>query len=301
VTGTAGPLLGCIEGGGTKFVLGILTTDRHVLARHSIATGDGPDTIDAAIAWLRSQSMRLGPIAAIGIASFGPADVDPHSPHYGTITGTPKQGWRNVDMAGSFARAFGAPAAFDTDVNGAAMAESRWGAAVGQRIAAYVTVGTGIGAGVVVDGVPLRGLSHPEMGHILPRRHPDDRDFPGICAVHGDCLEGLASGPAIAARWGASLSDLPTDHPAHAITAFYIAQLCLSLQALCEPGRIVIGGGVSLTPHFHERMADETARLGAGYFRGKPQHIIVPPGLGINSGLMGAYALALDALGTVPS
>jgi fructokinase len=293
---TAGAgLFGCIEGGGTKFVLGLLAGSRGIVETRTIPTGAPAETIGRAIDWLTGAAERNGALSDIGIASFGPLELDRSSARWGFITGTPKPGWRDTDLAGPFARAFGVPIGFDTDVNGAAMAESRWGAGKGQRICAYVTVGTGIGGGLAISGQSLRGLSHPEMGHIFPRRHPDDGAFGGTCPWHGDCLEGLASGPAILARWGMPLSELPPDHPGHDIIAYYIAQLCLTLQAAAEPGRIVIGGGVAGAPGLHDRIAMETARLGAGYFRGRADKIIVPPAFGDQAGLMGALAIAMDA------
>jgi fructokinase len=298
---TAGPsLFGCIEGGGTKFVLGLLTGSRGIVETRTIPTEAPAETIRQAIDWLIGAAERNGALSAIGIASFGPLELDGSSARWGFITGTPKPGWRDTDLAGPFARAFGVPIGFDTDVNGAAMAESRWGAGKDQRICAYVTVGTGIGGGIAIDGQPLRGLSHPEMGHVFPRRHPDDGAFEGICPWHGDCLEGMASGPAILARWGAPLSELPPEHPGHDIIAHYLAQLCVTLQSAAEPGRIVIGGGVARTPGLLQRIGAEAARLGAGYFRGRADKIIAPPAFGDQAGLMGALAIAVDAHGDGP-
>lgn len=287
-------LIGCIEAGGTKFVAGVIDADRRVLAETRLPTTTPAETIRATIDWLRGTAAT--PLAAIGIASFGPAGINPWREDWGRITTTPKAGWRDTDLAGPFAEAFAVPVGFDTDVNGAALAESRWGAAAGERTAAYVTLGTGIGGGAVVEGRVLHGRSHPEMGHIPVRRDPADAGFAGICPYHGDCLEGMASGPAIVARWGMPLSDLPADHPGHALIAFYVAQLCVSLIAMLSPGRIVIGGGVSHAPDLLERVRQETARQAAGYFPGLDTvATIVPPGLGERSGLMGALALGLDA------
>ncbi|HEX7871703.1 MAG TPA: ROK family protein, partial [Sphingobium sp.] len=238
-------LHGCIEAGGTKFVVGLVTGAGEILASERIATTQPAETLGAVIGWLTEAARDHGAFAGIGIASFGPAGVHRDGPDWGFITSTPKPGWRDTDVAGPLGRAFGAPVGFDTDVDAAAMAEYRWGAAQGERVAAYVTLGTGIGGGVVIDGRPLHGRTHPEMGHIAVRRDPADAGFAGICPFHGDCLEGLASGPAIVARWGASLSDLPGDHPGHGLIARYVAQLCVALEAMLSPGRIVIGGGVA--------------------------------------------------------
>jgi fructokinase len=284
-------LYGCIEAGGTKFVLGIVSASGDVRETVRIPTTLPEETLGAAIAWLKAR----GPLRSIGIASFGPAELDRASPQWGFITRTTKPNWSHCDFAGRFERELGLPVGFDTDVNGAAIAEARWGAAQGQRVSVYITVGTGIGGGAIVEGRPLQGVSHPEMGHVRVLRHEEDVDFRGICPFHGDCLEGMASGPAIKARWGASLSDLPADHPAHRIEAFYLSQSVTILQSIMEPGRIVMGGGVMKSPGLIERVRDEAVRLGAGYFRGNPQDIVVAPGLGEQAGLLGGLALALDA------
>jgi fructokinase len=290
------PLLGTIEAGGTKFVVGVARASDAILCTHRVATTQPAETIGAAIDWLRGQQAALGPLAAIGIASFGPLDLDPESPNWGHITRTTKLGWSNADMAGPFRAAFGCPVDIDTDVNGAALAESLWGAGQGQRVSLYLTVGTGIGGGLVVDGQVLRGLSHPEMGHIRVPRHADDTGFQGVCPFHGDCLEGLASGPAIKARWGASLSELGTGHPGHAIITWYLAQAVVTFQAMLEPGRIILGGGVMGTPGLLEAVRGAASVLGAGYFVGDPTAVIVAPGLGDQSGLCGGIALAQVAL-----
>ncbi|CAN5382647.1 ROK family protein [soil metagenome] len=287
---------GCVEAGGTKFVLGILNEGRDVLAETRIATTGPGETIGTAIDWLSENARDHGPLAAIGIASFGPAGIDPARADWGRITSTPKPGWRDADMAGPFRRAFGVPLGFDTDVNGAALAEHRWGAGQGERTTVYVTLGTGIGGGAVLDGQVLRGRGHPEMGHIPVRRDPADAGFAGICPFHRDCLEGLASGPAVLARWGVPLSDLPADHPGHGIIAGYVAQLCVTLEAMLSPERIVIGGGVAKTPGLLERIGAEAGTMAAGYFPGFDPAAIVPPGLGERSGLLGALALAMGSV-----
>ncbi|MET0240578.1 MAG: ROK family protein [Sphingobium sp.] len=291
-------LHGCIEAGGTKFIAGIVRDDRTILAETRIPTTTPDETIGRTLHWLKEQA--CGRIAAIGIATFGPAGVDPSAPDWGCITTTPKPGWQGTDMAGPFAAAFGVPVGFDSDVNGAVMAEARWGAAQGHRMAVYVTLGTGIGGGAALDGRPLRGRSHPEMGHIPVRRDPADGAFAGTCPFHGDCLEGLASGPAIIARWGVPLSDLPPDHPGHTIIAGYVAQLCVTLEAMLSPGRIVIGGGVADTPGLIEAIRAHAAIRAGGYFPGFDPAAIVSPGLGERSGLMGALALAQDASSALP-
>ncbi|MET0366161.1 MAG: ROK family protein [Sphingobium sp.] len=288
---------GCIEAGGTKFRVGIATDAGEILASERIATMRPDETLGAVIDWLTHAALDHGPLAGVGIASFGPAGVHKGRGDWGFITSTPKPGWRDTDMAGPLGRAFAVAVGFDTDVDAAAMAEHRWGAAQGERVAVYVTLGTGIGGGVVIDGRPLHGRTHPEMGHIAVRRDPADAGFAGICPFHGDCLEGLASGPAIIARWGMSLSDLPPDHPAHRIVAGYVAQLCVALEAMLSPGCVVIGGGVAQTPALLDRIRQEAGRAAAGYFPGFDPMRIMPPGLGEDSGLLGALALSMEAVG----
>lgn len=291
-----GQLFGCIEAGGTKFVVGIAAAPDDIRETARFDTTAPDETIGAAIAWLKAATLRHGALSAIGIASFGPVELDRKVADWGYITATTKPGWCNSDFAGRVARALGVPVGFDTDVNGAALAESRWGAGLGHPACVYVTIGTGIGGGAIIDGRPLHGLSHPEMGHIRPPRHPDDTEFGGVCPFHGDCLEGLASGPAIKARWGASLSELPFDHPAHDMIAWYLAQLVVTLQSIMEPGRVILGGGVMAAPGLLERVRLKAADLGKGYFRGKASDIIVAPGLGEMAGLLGGLALAQDML-----
>lgn len=290
MSSAAKPLLGGIEAGGTKFVLAVGHSPTEITERHEIPTRDPATTLAQAGEWFEAQ----GKINALGIASFGPVDLDRSSPHWGHITNTPKSGWANCNLAGYFAERLGVPIGFDTDVNGAALAEYQHGAGKGASSLAYITVGTGIGGGLVLDGKAVHGAAHPEMGHIFPRRHVDDRDFEGICPHHGDCLEGLASGPAIKARWGASLSELPADHAAHEIIAHYLAQLAHSLIAMMAVEIIVFGGGVMKTDSLLARVNQRTSKIGAAYFPGGSEHKIVSPGLGQNAGLAGALLLAAE-------
>ncbi len=281
------PIFGLVEAGGTKFVLGIASSKEDIRATTRIPTTTPRETIGAMCDWFTQQ----GKLSAIGVASFGPLDLDPASPNWGHIAATTKQHWSNTDIAGPLKAAFGCHVAIDTDVNGAALAEYRWGAGQGQKVMLYFTVGTGVGGGAIIDGQILQGLSHPEMGHIRLPRHENDKDFAGVCPFHGDCLEGLASGPAIKARWGASLSDLPGDHPGHTIIAWYLAQAVVTIQAIFEPGRIIFGGGVMAAPALMENVRTQATLLGKGYFKGDPQSVITLPGLGDNAGLLGALAL----------
>ena len=282
---------GLVEAGGTKFVLGVAADKDTIEATTRIDTTTPDETIGAMLDWFREQ----GKLDKIGVASFGPLELDRQSKSWGHIGQTPKPHWSGADIAGPLHRAFDCPVAIDTDVNGAALAEYHWGAGQGQRSMLYFTIGTGVGGGAVVNDCIVHGLSHPEMGHMRLPRHPDDMEFAGTCPFHGACLEGLASGPAIKARWGMSLSQLPADHPAHAIIAFYIAQTVVTMQAVFAPGRVIFGGGVMGTPGLIDRVRQQVAVLGGGYFRGDPNQIVVLPGLGDKAGLLGALALAQSA------
>ena len=281
---------GLIEAGGTKVLLGICDAHGTISARHRIDTTSPDVVLGEAIGWFQAHLPH--PIA-IGIASFGPLDLSRGSPTWGHVTRTTKAGWSGADVAGPFARALGCPVGIETDVNGAALAEARWGAGVGHGSLLYLTIGTGVGGGFVSEGRLLHGLSHPEMGHIRVPRHPDDAQFAGVCPFHGDCLEGLASGPAVITRWGHSLSDLGEDHPGAAMIAWYLGQAVCSFQAVMDPARIVLGGGVMATPGLLAMVRTEAAKAGGGYFAGDPAEAVVAPGLGSDSGLLGALAVAL--------
>lgn len=286
------PLYGLVEAGGTKFVLGVARGPDEVVATTRIPTTTPEETIPAMCEWLAEH----GPLAAVGVATFGPVEVDRTSPQWGHILATPKVGWSHSDLVGPLVKRLGCPVGLDTDVTAAALAEYRWGAGQGQPSVLYFTIGTGVGGGAVISGKPLAGISHPEMGHFRPQIHPADADFAGTCRFHGTCLEGLASGPAVKARYGVSLSDLPADHPGHEIIAWYLAQAVVTAQAMFEPGRIVLGGGVMGTPGLIERVRNAADRLAGGYFRGEAEDVVVLPGLGDRSGLLGALALAQTAL-----
>ncbi|NJM49551.1 MAG: ROK family protein [Sphingomonadales bacterium] len=283
-------MIGGVETGGTKFVLAVGTSPENIHARHVIPTRSPQETLAEAVQWFTGQ----GGIKALGIASFGPADLNRTSLTWGHITNTPKAGWSGCDIAGYFARHLAVPCGFDTDVNGAALAEYHLGAGKNCASLAYITVGTGIGGGLVLNGQAVHGAAHPEMGHIVPRRAADDTAFQGICPHHGDCLEGLASGPAIIARWGASLSDLPLGHEAHNRVAAYLAQLCHSLYAISAVEMIILGGGVSKAPGLLARVREQAALLNRGYLPGTARHHIAAPGLGEDSGITGAMMLAAN-------
>ena len=240
-------------------------------------------------------------MAAVGVGSFGPLDLRPGSPTYGYVAATPKPGWPYANLLGPIRKALNLPVALDTDVNAAALGEHRWGAGVGLDSLVYITVGTGIGGGAVVAGRPLHGASHPEMGH---GRIPHDRavdPFEGFCPYHVDCLEGLASGPAIEARWGHPAESLPEDHPAWDLEAGYLAAGIANIVLILSPQRIVIGGGVMNQRHLFPMIRERVVKLLHGY--GITEDIvsdiddyIVPPALGDDSGIAGAFALAEMAL-----
>ena len=281
-------MLGAIEAGGTKFVCGTGTGPQD-LTTAQIPTTSPEETVERSISILREQSG--GRLDAVGIASFGPVDLRCDSPTYGFITSTPKPGWRDFDLAGALRRAFGVPVGFDTDVNGAALGEARWGAARGIADFVYLTVGTGIGGGAMVNGQVLHGMMHPEMGHI---RVPHDRTadpFPGCCPYHGDCLEGLASGPAIQARWGLPAADLPPGHDAWRLEAYYLALGLNNWACSLSPRRFVLGGGVMDQRQLFPMIEAELERLLNGYIR-MPGEYVVPAALGGRAGVLGALVLA---------
>lgn len=282
------------EAGGTKCVCIAADGPENVLAERTIPTTTPHETLSAAQAFF--ANLGITP-RGCGVATFGPAHVRPSDPLYGRLARTPKVGWDGADMLRVFAP-FDAPKLCDTDVAGAALAEQRWGAGRGAATVAYVTVGTGIGVGVVQDGASIQGAWHLEVGHIRQPRQTADL-FAGCCAFHGDCLEGLAGGPAILARWGHSLSELPLDHPAHGLEAHYLAQLCANLCFCYAPDVIVLGGGVMKTPGLLARVRSETERLLGGYApwpaAADMTSLLRAPGLGDRAGPMGAIALAQRA------
>ncbi|MCX7839540.1 MAG: ROK family protein [Anaerolineae bacterium] len=286
-------MYGAIEAGGTKFVCAVGTSPND-LRETRFATTTPDETIARAIEFFRAQSR----VAAIGIGSFGPIDLHRDSPTYGYITTTPKPGWRNTDLVGAIRRALDVPVAFETDVNAAALGEHRWGAARGLDTFIYLTIGTGIGGGGLVSGKLMHGLIHPEMGHIrLP--HDLTRDpFPGACPFHGDCLEGLASGPALEKRWGARAETLPADHPAWELEAHYLALALVNYICTLSPQRIILGGGVMEQAQLFPLIRREVVQLLNGYIQ-SPAIIeqidtyIVPPALGARAGVLGALALVV--------
>lgn len=286
-----------VELGGTKCVCTLARTHREILDQLTVPTTSPEETLGAIERTLHEWRNRED-IAALGIASFGPIDLDRNSPSYGQITTTPKPGWAGVEVAGRLQRALAVPTSFDTDVNGAALAELKWGA--GQRLSdlAYITVGTGIGVGLICDGKPVHGFGHPEVGHVRIARLPGD-GWPGSCPFHGDCVEGLASGPAIKARLGVGqLHDFAPDHPVWETVAWALAQLCHVLVCSTAPEAILIGGGVATgQPHLIDRVGTLLVESLGGYVALPAGRAYVqPPQLGGQAGPLGAIALAMAAI-----
>ena len=295
---SAKPLFAAIETGGTKCLVSA-GRDPNSATRHRIETAY-PDETANAIELIILDEIGRDTLDAIGIASFGPLNVDVESSDYGRIGPTPKPLWEGFNLRSHLQRRFDCPVMSESDVNGAALAEAAWQLDRPINHVAYVTVGTGIGVGVVQNHTIANGLSHPEIGHIRVKKHATDHTFPGVCPFHGDCLEGLASGPAIHSRWGASLSDLRTEHPALALEAFYLGQLAVNLILHHRPEVIIVGGGVSQTPMLLERMRTECLALLGDYLpelacADSMAKLITPPRLGEDSGILGAFMLAQRA------
>jgi fructokinase len=294
------PSYGAIEAGGTKFVCLVGRDPENVAASTTFPTTDPETTLRTATAFFeREAAARNAGLAAIGIASFGPVELRRDHPEFGHITRTPKPGWSGTDIVGTMMRSSRVPIGFDTDVNGAALAEGRWGAARGLQSYAYITVGTGVGVGLVAGGRVVHGLVHPEAGHVAVRRRKGDR-FEGSCPYHGECLEGMASGPALAARFGKPGSELNEAEKEQAaeLVAGYVADGIRNVIYTVAPERIVFGGGVSDLPDLMPRLRHHLAESLGGY-PGLPQHqaneFLVAPALGSLSGAYGGFLLAAEA------
>lgn len=289
---------GGVETGGTWCVCALGSGPGEIEVREQFRTTTPAQTLERIVAFFASRPRP----AAVGIGSFGPVVVDPASPRWGQVTTTPKPGWQHTDVAGVIGRALGVPVAFELDVTAAAIGEHRWGAGRGAESLCYLTVGTGIGGGVLIDGRPLHGLIHPEVGHL---RVPHDRDrdpYPGCCPAHGDCWEGLACGPAIAERWGADPRELPDEHPAWELEAQYIALGVLSIVMVASPRRVILGGGVLERAGLLDRVRAHLPALIAGYLddpllgSGIARYLVAPE-LGDDAGVLGAIALAERLVG----
>lgn len=286
---------GALEAGGTKMVMSILDASGTILERQTMPSLKPTMTIPQMIAFFSARG-----ISALGIGSFGPLDLNPASADYGHITNTPKLAWRHYPLLPTFINALGIPAALDTDVNAAALAEHRLGTARGLHSCLYVTVGTGVGGGLMVNDRCVHGLTHPELGHQLLAPVPDDPAPEGFCPYHRRCLEGLASGPAMMKRWGIPAQELPEDHPAWGLEADYLAQMCVNAMLTFSPEKIILGGGVMHQQCLMPMIREKTAALLNGYIvhpavKAGLRDYIVSPGLGDNSGVLGAWLLAKQA------
>lgn len=289
-------VLGALEAGGTKMVMSVGDDLGHMVDRISIPTTTPEETMPGIISFFKKY-----PVEALGVGCFGPLDLNASSSTFGYITSTPKLAWRNFPLIKTLQEGLHVPVALDTDVNGAALAENMLGAAKGLKSCLYVTVGTGIGGGLVVEGNLVHGLVHPEFGHMLLRPQLEDPAPQGFCPYHKGCLEGMACGPAIEKRWGCSAKELTQDHPAWVLEAHYLAQMCANAIVTFSPEKIILGGGVMQQEHLFPMIRRETLTLLGGYVQHPAilngmEDYIVPPGLSVNSGVMGAFLLAKAVL-----
>lgn len=284
--------IGAIEAGGTKFVCAIGDVEGNIIEKTSVQTRQPDETLAEVFAFFDQY-----PIKAMGISSFGPIGIDPNKDNYGYVLSTPKPGWSHFDFLGNMKRRYNIPFAWTTDVNGAAYGELKKGNAQGKNSCIYLTVGTGIGAGVVINGEIFSGIGHPEMGHIHLKRHPQDIDFGGTCPFHQDCLEGLAAGPSLEARTGIRGENLPEDHEVWNIQAYYIAQALMSYVLTLGPEIIILGGGVMNQNHMLTKIRQSFIDQMAGYMETPDvNEYIVRWGLPNESGIIGSILLAADLL-----
>ncbi|MEI6856866.1 ROK family protein [Psychrilyobacter sp.] len=284
-------LLGAIEAGGTKFVCAIGTEKGEILEKVSFLTKTPDETLKKVVEFFLDKK-----IEAMGIGCFGPIDLDENSKTYGYITSTPKPDWSNYNILGELKKYFDIPMSFDTDVNGAALGEIKWGSAIGLDSVIYLTVGTGIGGGIYSGGKLVHGMTHPETGHILVKREKND-DYKGTCPYHGDCLEGMASGPAIEQRWGVKAYELEENHKAWNLEAYYLAQGLINYILIMSPRKIILGGGVMKQKQLFPLIRKKVVETLNGYVFHKNileniDEYIVPPKLGDNAGICGGLALA---------
>jgi len=288
-------LFGALEAGGTKMVCAIGDENGNILERVSIPTGTPENTMPPMIEFFRGKG-----ISALGIGCFGPVDLDKKSPTYGYITSTPKLAWTNYPIVAEFEKALGVPVGFDTDVNAAALGEATWGCTKDVDNSIYITIGTGVGVGVIVNGKPYHGMIHPEGGHILLARHPQDPMVGSGCPFHENCMEGLAAGPSLEKRWGVKGAELADRMEVWEMEAWYIGQAITNYIMILSPERIICGGGVMHQPCLLPLIRKEVERQMNGYIKGKDMddlnNYIVGVSLNDNQGAMGAVKLAMDAL-----
>ena len=289
-------VFGGIEAGGTKFVCAVGTSPRDLRDKHRFKTTDPPETLDKLIKYFKDQN-RAEKISAIGIGSFGPLDLDKKSSYYGYITSTPKINWQNTEIYGKIKETFAIPIGFDTDVNAAALGEHRWGSAKDVSDFIYITIGTGIGGGGMINGDFLHGLLHPEMGHIVIPHDKNVDPYEGKCPFHKNCFEGLASGVAIEDRWGKPGEKLGVDHPAWDLEVEYISLAVINYICTISPERIILGGGVMRQKHMLPKIHKRVKKLLNDYIqvseiKDNIERFIVLPELGDDAGVLGAIALA---------
>jgi len=297
--GKQGRFICGVEGGGTKFNCAIATSPINLTAQTSIPTTTPDETLFRIREFFAEQARQHGPASACGLAIFGPLELDARHAEYGTILGSPKLGWQGFDIVSALRDASGAQVALDTDVNAAALAESRYGAAKGARSTVYITVGTGIGTGIVRAGKTMQTPLHPEGGHMYVPRDKSVDDFAGVCPFHNDCVEGLASGVAMEARWGMPATELPDEHPGWLLEAGYLALMCINIFRILAPEVIVLGGGVMNHKGLLEMVRQRFSNLAGGFHmpRGRDmEELIVSPGLGNDAGLVGALILTENVL-----
>ena len=287
-------LYGALEAGGTKMVCAIGTEEGNILDKIQIPTTTPDETIPAIMDYFRDKDIR-----ALGIACFGPVDLNTSSDTYGYITNTPKPGWSNTDIAGAFKRTLGIPVGFDTDVNGSLLGEITYGSSKGLENAVYITIGTGIGGGVMTNGRLLHGMVHPEIGHMMMHLHPDDT-YKCRCPFHDHCLEGLACGLAIEERRGLKGKDIPDDDKVWEIEAYYLGQAIVNLIVTLSPERIILGGGIMHRTHLFDLIRRETEKQLNSYVKAAPLNdlttYIVPASLNDDQGILGCIKLAVDAV-----
>jgi fructokinase len=291
---------GGIEAGGTKFVCAVGTGPEDILDEVRFETTTPDETLGKAAAFLKKYQEKIG-LEAVGIATFGPVDLDPKSPTYGYITATPKRNWSNTNFVGFMESELKIPVGFDTDVNGALLGEYHWGALQGVENAIYLTIGTGIGGGAMVNGYLIHGLVHPEMGHVMLPKRRDDPYPEGNCPYHGSCLEGMASGPSIARKWGKPAHELPPKHPAWDLEAYYLAVAIHGFICTLSPQRIILGGGVMRQKHLFPLIRMKLLHSLNNYVQNhvlvdETEDYIVPPALGNKAGVLGAFALAKNVI-----
>ena len=288
-------ILGALEAGGTKMVCSVGTPEGEVLKQVSFPTTSPEETMPKIIGFFKEEKVE-----AVGIGCFGPLDLNPKSETYGYITTTPKLAWANYPIVAEFEKALGVPVGFDTDVNAAALGEATWGCTKDVDNSIYITIGTGVGVGVIANGKPYHGMIHPEGGHILLQRHPNDPMVGSGCPFHENCLEGLAAGPSLEKRWGVKGAELSERMEVWEMEAWYIGQAITNYIMILSPERIICGGGVMHQPCLLPLIRQEVARQMNGYIKGKGmddlENYIVGVSLNDNQGAMGAVKLAMDAL-----